>query len=54
MVFITTRAEPLSAFLIVMWVLPLSLFKPNLSSFVRLLKLLCFGLDLSMSCLTDL
>ena len=42
--FITTTAEPLSAFLMVIWGLSLSVCKPNLSSLVRLLKVLCFDL----------
>ena len=52
--FITTTAEPLSAFLITMCGLSRNLFNPNLSSLVRLLWFLCFGATLSMYCLTDL
>ena len=52
--FITTTAEPLSAFLMTISELSLRAFRPILSCLVKLLHLLCLGLLFSISCFTDL
>ena len=54
MVFITTTAEPLSAFLMTISGLSLRFLRPILSFFNRLLCFEYLGLLLSISCLTDL
>ena len=52
--FITTRAEPLSAFLMTISGLSLRAFRAIISCLVNLLCLWCLGLLLSISCFIDL
>ena len=52
--FITTTADPLSAFLISRCGLSLKAFRPFVSSLIRFLCLHFLGLLFIISCLTDL